>query len=92
MSNAVLEAMALGVPSVVCDAPGVTECHAAGETGLVVEGDAGAIAGAIESLLGDPNRRVKMAEAARARIREHYSMEANRQRFLVLYAELKGAG
>jgi glycosyltransferase involved in cell wall biosynthesis len=92
MSNAVMEAMALGVPSVVCDAPGVTECHAAGETGLVVEGDAGAIAAAIESLLGNPARRASMGEAARRRIREHYSIEANRRRFLALYADLTGRG
>ena len=92
MSNAVLEAMALGLPSVVCDAPGVTECHVAGETGLVVPGDAGAIAAAIETLLSDPERRASDGQAAAAkRIREHYSMEANRRRFLALYAELAGA-
>jgi len=92
MSNAVMEAMALGVPSVVCDAPGVSECHVVEETGLVVAGDAGAIAAAIETLLGDPDRRTGMAEAAAKRIREHYSMEANRRRFLALYAELTGRG
>ena len=91
MSNAVLEAMALGLPSVVCDAPGVTECHVAGETGLVVPGDAGSIAAAVETLLSDPERRATMGAAAAKRIREHYSMEANRRRFLALYAELAGA-
>ena len=91
MSNAVLEAMALGLASVVCDAPGVTECHVAGETGLVVDGDAGSIAAAIETLLNDPERRATMGAAAAKRIREHYSMEANRRRFLALYAELAGA-
>ena len=91
MSNAVLEAMALGLASVVCDAPGVTECHVAGETGLVVPGDAGAIAAAVETLLSDPERRATMGAAAAKRIREHYSMEANRRRFLALYAELAGA-
>jgi glycosyltransferase involved in cell wall biosynthesis len=90
MSNAVLEAMALKLPSVVCDAPGVSECHVAGETGLVVDGDAKAIAAAIKSLLGDDERRIRMGEAARRRVREHYSMEANRRRFLALYAELTG--
>ena len=90
MSNAVLEAMALGVPSVVCDAPGVSECHVAGETGLVVAGEAEAIAAAIESLLGDAERRTSLGEAARQRVRDHYSMESNRQRFLALYAQLTG--
>ncbi len=90
MSNAVLEAMALGRPSVVCDAPGVTECHVAGESGLVVKGDAGAIAGAIEALLGDSARRSAMGATAAKRIHEHYSMEANRKRFLALYSELTG--
>ena len=74
------------------DAPGVTECHVAGATGLVVDGDAGTIAAAIEALLRDPGRRAAMGEAAAKRIREHYSMEANRQRFLALYAELTARG
>jgi glycosyltransferase involved in cell wall biosynthesis len=91
MSNAVLEAMALGLPSVVCDAPGVTECHVAGETGLVVDGNVDAITAAIETLLNDRERRAAMGAAAAKRIREHYSIEANRRRFLALYAELAGA-
>jgi glycosyltransferase involved in cell wall biosynthesis len=90
MSNAVMEAMALGVPSVVCDAPGVTECHVAGETGLVVKGEVSEIAEAIDTLLTDPGRRRALGEAARKRAREHYSMEANRRRFLALYRELTG--
>lgn len=36
LSNAVLEAMAVGLPSVVVVAPGVTECHVEKETAFVV--------------------------------------------------------
>jgi glycosyltransferase involved in cell wall biosynthesis len=88
MSNAVLEAMALGLASVVTDAPGVTECHIDGETGLVVAANASAIAEAIATLLDDPERRKRMGEAARERVRKHYSIEANRRRFLDVYARL----
>lgn len=37
LSNAVLEAMAAGLPSVVLDAPGVSECHIHGVTGYITK-------------------------------------------------------
>ncbi len=88
LSNAVLEAMALGLPSVVADAPGVTECHESGVTGYVVDRRAETLAGKLEDLAGDRQLRQRMGEAARARVRNHYSMEANRQRYLALYQRL----
>ena len=88
MSNAVLEAMALGLPSVVCDAPGVTECHIPGQTGIVAPPDADAMATAIATLLDDAGSAKRMGEAARERVRVHYSTQANRQRFLDVYARL----
>jgi len=88
MSNAVLEAMALGLASVVVDAPGVSECHLDGETGLIVQADVTAIATAIASLLDDAERRKRMGEAARNRVRSVYSIEANRRRFLDVYRRL----
>ena len=88
MSNAVLEAMALGRPSVVVDAPGVTECHVNGETGRVVARAPQAIAEVLIEFLEHPDKAAAMGEAARQRVRERYSIEANRQRFLAAYDRL----
>lgn len=85
LSNAVLEAMAVELPSVVVDAPGVTECHVNGETGLVVAANADALADALSTLLSDAGLRTRLGKAARERVRREYSAEANRKRFLDVY-------
>lgn len=88
MSNAVLEGMAARLPSVVVDAPGVSECHINGQTGLVVRCDASALAAGLERVLADPQAAVRMANAARARVEAQYSMEANRGRYDALFTRL----
>ncbi len=90
MSNAVLEGMAAGLPAVVADAPGVTECHIAGVTGLVVARDADSLAASIARLLSDSELRQRMGMAARAHVRERYSMEASRRRYLALFGRMTG--
>lgn len=90
MSNAVLEGMAAALPSVVTDAPGVTECHIDGVTGFVVQRDAQQIAQAITRLLQDPVLLRQMGENARSHARERYSMEACRKRYLALFQRLTG--
>ncbi|HKA23154.1 MAG TPA: glycosyltransferase family 4 protein [Blastocatellia bacterium] len=58
-----LEAMSLGKPVVGSTAGGIPEVVANGETGLLVRpGDRDALAGAICSLLGDPERSRVMGE------------------------------
>lgn len=88
MSNAVLEAMALGLPSVVCDAPGVTECHIPDETALVVERSEEALARGLIQLAENADMRKRMGAAARLRVRSVYSIESNRKRYLQLFDEL----
>jgi glycosyltransferase involved in cell wall biosynthesis len=90
MSNAVLEGMAAGLPAVVCDAPGVTECHIDGVTALVVKRDPGDLATALARLLGDAELRRRMGAAARERAKKNYSMEANRRRYLEVFGRLTG--
>jgi glycosyltransferase involved in cell wall biosynthesis len=90
MSNAVLEGMAAGLPAVVADAPGVTECHIDGVTGFVVARDADSLAASIARLLSDPELRQRMGTAARAHARERYSMEASRLRYLALFGRMTG--
>lgn len=88
MSNAVLEAMAAGLPSVVMDAPGVTECHVNGETGFVVPRSARALAEKIAELIEQPGLRDRLGAAARERVQRVYSIEANRTRYVELYRRL----
>ena len=90
MSNAVLEAMAASLPSVVVDAPGVSECHIQGQTGLIVENDADSIAEAVRSILENSDFSKKMGTSARKRVEEYYSMNKNCERFLSLFSRLTG--
>jgi glycosyl transferase family 1 len=68
-----LNAMALGKPVVVTDAPGVRDHVADGETGVVVPpGDPAAMRAAIERLLDDPG---EIGERARADVRERFTLD-----------------
>ena len=72
-SNAILEAMAAGLPVVASRAGGNPEAVVDGETGLLFpHGDADALARAILSLLRDPARAGAMGEAGRRRVAEHF--------------------
>jgi glycosyltransferase involved in cell wall biosynthesis len=67
LSNAILEYMACGVPSIVRDVGGNRDVVTHGENGLLVDSDhPAAIAGAIIELLSDAARRNSMARQARA--------------------------
>ncbi|WP_198135163.1 glycosyltransferase [Rhodopseudomonas palustris] len=88
MSNAVLEAMTLGLPSVVVDAPGVSECHIEGDTGFIVERNPNAMAARLIALIDDAELRARMGRRARQRVEEQYSIAANVERYHAMYAEL----
>ena len=71
--NAVLEAMAAGLPVVAIRTGAVGEMVVHGETGLLLEGpDPEALRAAIESLLDDPERGANMGAAGRARLDRRY--------------------
>jgi glycosyltransferase involved in cell wall biosynthesis len=70
-----LEAQAAGLPVVIGDRPGVRAMVRDGETGLLTpEGDAAALAMAVETLLGDPVRRHEMSLAARDHVFAHHDI------------------
>lgn len=88
LSNAVLEAMAVSLPSVVVAAPGVTECHVDGSTAYIVRRDSTELAERLGLLAQDRGLRARMGQSAQTRVREHYSIEANCARYAALYRQL----
>ena len=66
MPNAVIEAMAAGLPVVASDVGGIPELITPEATGLLVPpGDPGALAAAVVRLMDAPNRAAVMGRAAR---------------------------
>ena len=90
MSNSVLEAMAASLPSVVTDAPGVSECHIDGLTGFVVRPDSLSLIAPLARLLNDLDLRKRMGVAARQHLKMNYSMDKNRKLYLNLFERLTG--
>jgi rhamnosyl/mannosyltransferase len=82
--------MSCGVPVVSTRLEtGVVHVNRDGETGLVVPpGDAGALAAALERLLGDEGLRRKLGEQAQARVRREFTHDACVRRTLELYREV----
>ena len=80
------EAMAHGRPVVASAVGGLLDLVVDGETGLLVPPrDARALRTAIDRLLADADLRRRMGEAARERIREHFSWEAVTAATVALY-------
>jgi glycosyltransferase involved in cell wall biosynthesis len=65
--NSLLEGMAMGRPVVATRAGGIPEMVRDGRDGLLVDRDSVAIAGAVTTLLGDPDRLRSMSASARER-------------------------
>jgi glycosyltransferase involved in cell wall biosynthesis len=87
--TAAVEALLAGVPVVVSRRGGMPEYVVDGETGLLVEpGDRAGLAGALRSLLGDPELRERLARAGEARVRSLFSPEASARAFEDLYDAL----
>jgi glycosyltransferase involved in cell wall biosynthesis len=95
-SNAILEAMAAGLPVVACDVGGNPEAVVDGETGhLVPTRSPGRLAEAISGLLQDEGRRRSMGEAGRRRAGERFSLGRMVAEVEAMYGSLapgKGGG
>jgi colanic acid/amylovoran biosynthesis glycosyltransferase len=81
-----MEAMAMGIPCVSTRITGIPELIEDGISGLLVPpADAEALAGALERLLGDPDLRARLGQAARDRILRDYNLRNNIERVKALF-------
>jgi len=89
MPNALLEAMACGLPCVATRVSGSEDIIQHGVNGLLVESeDYQAMAQALLTLLSDPALAQKYGQAARATIENHYSLEHVTDMYTVLYQKM----
>ena len=89
MSNALLEAMAAGVPTIVTDIPGNADVIRQEENGLLVEpDDPEGLAAAIGRLLDDGALRERIGPAARGTVEAEYALDRVATRYVALYEEL----
>jgi glycosyltransferase involved in cell wall biosynthesis len=84
--NALLEAMAAGVPVVATAVGGIPEIVAHGESALLVNGgDAKAMAGSIQRILEDNALAKSLSRVARALIRQRHTPEGRARRLVEIY-------
>ena len=92
-SNAILEAMAAGLPVVACDVGGNPEAVVDGETGrLVPPRDPERFAGAMMELIADESKRRIFGEAGLRRTAERFSLDRMVGEMESLYESLARGG
>ncbi len=91
MPNAVLEAMASGLPVIATKIAGNEELVLDGETGtLVPTGDASALREALQRLLADEQRCERMGRAGRARAEHEFDWHAAAQQYRTILEQAIG--
>jgi glycosyltransferase involved in cell wall biosynthesis len=88
LPNALLEAMACGLPSVVCEIGGVTDIADETTSWVVPVGDVGAFSQAIISALSNPDEAQKRGTEARRKIESQFSLEVVADAYEALYGQL----
>jgi glycosyltransferase involved in cell wall biosynthesis len=88
MPKALLEAAAAAKPIVTTDVPGCRDCVTP-ESGLLVRPrDGASLASSLRQLLVDPQRRVRMGVAARAKAEREFSSDSVAHNTLAIYSRL----
>jgi glycosyltransferase involved in cell wall biosynthesis len=83
---ALMEALAIGVPTVATRVSGVPELVRDGETGRLAEpGDAASLREAIDGLLADPEGAARMADAGRRLVESEFDVERSAGRLAELF-------
>ncbi len=91
--NALLEAMACGLPCVATRVGGVEEILGRGAFGRIVEpGDEAGLAEVLSDLAGDAEARRKLEAAGRQRVRDAYSLEGMLETYAELYTRVSEGG
>ncbi|UCG32235.1 MAG: glycosyltransferase [Phycisphaerales bacterium] len=91
MPNALLEAMAAGLPVIACDVPGCRELIDNTVNGfLVPPRSSPAIAGAVARLLAQPVLARRLGQAASRAVLRHYSQHVCHANYAALYAQILG--
>jgi glycosyltransferase involved in cell wall biosynthesis len=89
ISNALLEAMAHGLPCIVTDIPGNNEVIQNGQNGILVKvDDAQALAGAILGLATDAELRERLGRQARRTVETKYLLASVTAQYIQLYERL----
>lgn len=90
LPNALLEAMATGLPCIAADIPGVTGFLIDHDVNgwVIPAGDASALARTLAMLLEDPAARLRAGAAACDTIRARFAIDAVAERYLALYHDL----
>ncbi|MGA9800303.1 MAG: glycosyltransferase family 4 protein [Terriglobales bacterium] len=89
--NALLEAMAFGVPVVATEVGGIPEIVTNGKTALLVPArDPAAMAGALERLISDPAAAASVAAQARKKVETEYSPEWRAKTLISIYDDVYG--
>ena len=90
MPNAMLEAMATGLPVIASCIAGNEELVIDAQTGcLVSPEDTDSLRDALKTLLIDPARRQEMGDASRRHVEKNYSWEATARQYALLLEKVK---
>ncbi len=93
LSNALLEAMACGLPLVATRVGAAQELNPQGENGrLVTPGSADELAEALDFFLSGPREGRRMGANGRKFVQDSYSLDRTVARLMAIYAELAGEG